>query len=130
MLSRTIATPSPRYHCSIPLSKVSANLLIKLCDLNTYINDEVLTYVITLPVVSRGTFEMFKLIAKTTPLESEAFLCIDTRNNNIIDKAEMCHCKTTTTESYVCTQSYVVMCSDWQETGAVELLEQRGNIVR
>jgi len=50
------------YHCSCSLSKVTANLLNKLSDLHIYINYEVLTYVITLLLVSRGRSEVLKLI--------------------------------------------------------------------
>jgi hypothetical protein len=50
------------YHCSFSLSKVTANLLNKVSDLHVYTNDEVLTYVITLPLVSRGKSEVLKLI--------------------------------------------------------------------
>ena len=134
MLSRTVAPP-------FPLSKVSANLLNKLGDVNLYINDEVLTYVITLPLVSRGKCEVIKLIPISIVLENKGFLYIDTEESilcldqnrqyyMIIDQTEFYRCKTTTTVPYVCTQSYVVMCSDGQETRAVKLLEQRGNIVR
>jgi len=49
------------YHCS-SLSKVTANLLNKVSDLHVHTNDEVLTYVITLPLVSRGKSEVLKLI--------------------------------------------------------------------
>ena len=50
----THSRPSfPKVQFLLPLSNVSANLLNKLGDLNTYINDEVLTCVITLPVGSR-----------------------------------------------------------------------------
>jgi hypothetical protein len=42
-------------------------------------------------------------------------------------EAELYHCKTTTTELYVCTQS-VAMCRHSQETWAVNLLHQRENI--
>jgi hypothetical protein len=45
-----------------PLSNVSANLLNKLGDVNIYINDEVLNYIIILPVFSRGKSEVIKLI--------------------------------------------------------------------
>ena len=74
IISRTLSPPSLlnnavthsgpfyplRYNCSFPLSTVTANLLHNLVDLYTYINDEVLTYVITLPVVSGNTFGVFK----------------------------------------------------------------------
>ena len=61
----------------------------------------------------------------------ESILCLgQTRLYYLmIVEAELCHCKTTTAGSYVCTQSHAVMFSYWQETGVVELLQQRGNIV-
>jgi hypothetical protein len=62
MMSRTVAPPSPKGNIApFPLSNVSTNLLNKLGDLNIYISDEVLTYVINLPTVSRGTFEVIKI---------------------------------------------------------------------
>ena len=66
------------YHCYFPLSKVSFNLLNKLCDLHTYINGEVLTYVITLPVAGGETFE---LIAMSVSLENKEFLYIATEES-------------------------------------------------
>jgi hypothetical protein len=78
------------------------------------------------------------LIAISIALGNKEFLYIDTEESILcldrtrlyylmIDEAELYHCKTTTTGSYVPTQSNAVMCSDWQETGAVKLLQQRGN---
>jgi len=45
----------------------------------------------------------------------ESILCLDQNRQYclMIDEAEMYHCKTTTTESYVCTQSNAVLCSYW-----------------
>jgi len=73
--------------------------------------------------------------------ENKEFLYIDTEQSILcldqtrlyylmIDEAEFYHCKTTKTIPYVSTQSHAVMYSDWQETGAVKLFEQRVNIVR
>jgi len=129
------------YNCHFPQSKVSSNLLNKLGDLNTYIKDEVLTYVIILPVVSRENLGVFKLIAILIILENKDFLyiewaeiilCLDqTRLYCLMtEETELYHCKATTTGSYVLTQIQAVMCSDWQETGVVKLLKHRGNIVR
>ena len=55
----------------------------------------------------------------------QSILCVDQiRQYNLMrDDVELYHCKTTTTVSYVSTESHVVMCSDWEETGVVELLE-------
>jgi hypothetical protein len=85
------------------------------------------------PPCATATGEVIKLIAVSIALGNEEFLYIDREESILcldqnrlyylmIDEAEICHCKTTTNESYVCTQSHAVMCSDWQETGVVELL--------
>ena len=56
-------------------------MLNKLGDLNTYINDEVLTNVITLPVVSREKLGGFKLVAISRVLENKEFLYIEKRDS-------------------------------------------------
>jgi hypothetical protein len=53
-------------------------LLNKLGDLHTYINGEVLTYVITLPVVSGGNIGFYEWIPTPIALENKEFLYIDT----------------------------------------------------
>ena len=80
------------------------------------------------------------MIAISIALGNEEFLYID-REESILcldqtglycmmmEEAELYYYKTATTESYVCTQSHAVLCSDWKETGVVKLLQQRGNIV-
>jgi len=73
MLSRTVASNSPKNHSSFSLSNISANLLNVLGDLNTPIKDEMLTYVITLPVFSRETLGVIKLIAISIVLENKKF---------------------------------------------------------
>ena len=98
-----------------------------------------LTYVITLHLVRRGTSEVTKLIPTSIVKKKimnndieESILCLDQIRHYylMIEEEEMYHCKTTTTGSYECTQSHTAMCSDWQETWAVKLLQQRGNIIK
>jgi len=62
----------------------------------------------------------------------ESILCLDqTRLYNFItDEAELYLNKTTVTGPYVCTQSHAVMSHDLQETRAVKLLQQKGNITK
>ena len=121
------------YNCHFPQTKVSANLLNVLCDLNTYINDEMLTYIINLHYVSREMSGVFRTIAISIALENKEFLYIDREESILwldqvrqyycmIEEAELYHCKTTMTRSYVCTHCHAVMCSDCQETGVVKLL--------
>ena len=79
------------------------------------------------PPCATVTGEVTTLIAISVALEKKEFLYIDreepilcldqTRQYCLmIDEGELYHCKTTTTESYVCTQSHAVMCGYWQET--------------
>jgi len=79
-------------------------MLNKLSDLHTYINDEVLTYVITLPVVSRVAFGFIKLNPVSIVLENKEFLYIDTEESILcvdqirqyylmVDEGRMCVCK-------------------------------------
>ena len=56
-------------------------MLNKLFDLHTYINYEVLTDVITLPLVSRGTFEVINFIAISISFGNKEFLYIDTEES-------------------------------------------------
>jgi len=69
---------------------------------------------------------VFTLIAISTSLENNEFLYIDREESILcldqtrqyylmVDEAEFCHCKTTTTGSHICTQSHAAMCSNWQE---------------
>jgi len=70
---------------------------------------------------------VIKLIFVSIALENKEFMYIDTEESIlyldkyrqhylVIEEAELCHCKTTTTGSYVCTQSHAVMSRNWQET--------------
>jgi len=76
-------------------------LLIKLGDM--------LTYVITLTLVSTETFVVITLIVLSTDLENVEFPYIDIRINIITESVELYHCKSTTAGSCVCTQSHAVM---------------------
>jgi len=48
----------------------------------------------------------------------------------MMEEAELYHCKTTTTGSYVCTQSRAVISRNWQVTSAVTLLYRSRNITK
>ena len=61
-----------------PLSKDSAHFILRLCDLQVYIKNGILGYVILLPLVSRGNFSIYRLIPIPVPLDRSKFLYIDT----------------------------------------------------
>ena len=67
-----------------------------------------LTYVITLPVVSRENLGGFKLIVISRALGNEEFLYIEKKDSILcldqvwlycllVEEEKLCHCKTTTT---------------------------------
>jgi hypothetical protein len=45
-----------------PLCKDSVHLLLRLCDLQVYIKNGILGYVILLPLVNRGNFNIYRLM--------------------------------------------------------------------
>jgi hypothetical protein len=60
-----------------PLSKDSTHLLFRLCELQIYIKNGILGYVFLLPLVSRGTFDIYRLIPIPISLDRSQFLYID-----------------------------------------------------
>jgi len=56
----------------------TAHLILRLCDLQVYIKNGILGYVIQLPLVNRGNFNIYRLIPIPVPLDRTKFLYIDT----------------------------------------------------
>jgi hypothetical protein len=153
ILSPQIASPTPIMDSLIqsmppfpkdvippfPLSKDSINLSYKVCGIHVYINEEMLGYVITLPLIGRGFFQMYKMIPmpillgnnKFAYLETgEANLCVDqTRQHYFeISNEELKDCKATDSLSRICGQDRPLLSSHLQETCVVKLLQQRKEI--
>jgi hypothetical protein len=114
------------------LSKNSANLLYKICDFHVYISEGILGYVITLPLISRGTFKIFKMIPIPAPMEQNKFLYIDTDESILcLDQTRQCYfmitndelegCKILNPNSYTCKQNHPLMSSHSKESCAVKL---------
>jgi hypothetical protein len=61
MESLMSAPAFPKYTIlPFPLSNDSTHLLFRLCELQVYIKNGILGYVILLPLVSRGTFDIHR----------------------------------------------------------------------
>jgi hypothetical protein len=60
-----------------PLSRESINLLYKVCDIHVYIDGGILGYVITLPLIGRGLFKVYKMIPVPIPLGNHKFAYIE-----------------------------------------------------
>jgi hypothetical protein len=119
-----------------PLSKDSTNLIYRIYDVHVYISDGILGYVITLPLVNRENFKIFKMIPTPVVLEPKKFLYIDTDESILridqtrqyyfmITNEELGQCKNTDTDSYICKQRNPLLSS---HSCAVKLLQPRRNI--
>jgi hypothetical protein len=61
----------------ITLSKDSTHLLHGICEVYTYIHNNVLEYVIVLPLVNKGTYDVLRLIPISVTLGEGKFVYID-----------------------------------------------------
>ena len=59
VLIKNVCAVSKDTTLPFPLSKDSALLLLRLCDLQVYIKNGILGYIILLPLVNRGSFNTF-----------------------------------------------------------------------
>jgi len=122
-----------------PLSRDSAHLLLRLCDLQVYIKDGILGYVISLPLVNRGNFNIYKLIPIPVPLDRTKFMYVDTGKPFLwidqarqyyfmMDKGWMDSCKILSVLKYVCKQDQPLLSSHLHENCMVQLLQPRGSV--
>jgi len=122
-----------------PMSKDSTHLLFRLCELQVYIKNDILGYVILLPLVNRGTFDVYKLIPIPIALDRNQYLYIETGKPFLwIDKARQYYflsdgvwtdtCKLLNPMSYVCKQSDPLLSSHLHENCIVRLLQPRTSV--
>jgi hypothetical protein len=104
-----------------------------------YIQDGILGYVILLPLVNRGTFDIYRLIPVPILLNGNQFLYIETGKPFLwIDRVRqyyflkesdwMNSCNLLNSRSYVFKQNQPLISSHLQENCVVLLLQSRGNI--
>ena len=115
-----------------PLSKDSAHFIPSLCDLQMYIKNGFLGYMILLPLVGRGNFNIYRLIPIPVPLDRSKFLYIDTVKSFLwidqarqyyfmTDKGWMDSCKILNSMKYVCKQNQPLLSSHLHESCMVKL---------
>jgi hypothetical protein len=122
-----------------PLSKDSAHFILRLCDLQVYIKDSILGYVILLPLVNRGNFSIYRLIPIPVPLDRSKLLYIDTGKSFLwidqarqyyfmTDKEWMDSCKILNSVKYVCKQNQPLLSSHLHENCMVKFLQPTGSV--
>jgi hypothetical protein len=117
-----------------PLSKDSINLVYKICGIHVYINEGILGYVITLPLIGRGVFQVYRMIPMPISLGRKQFAYIETGEANLcidqtrqyyfeISNEELKDCKIIDFQSRICKQDRPLLSSHLQETCVVKLLQ-------
>jgi hypothetical protein len=138
-LKRSISAFPTETMAPFTISKDSANLLYKICDVNVYAKDGILGHVISLPLISRGVFKTFKLIPLPVSIGQNKFIYIETANKLLYvdqtrqyyfmtDRKELRRCKAIEPTRYICKQTRPLLSSHMQEACAVKLLQPRINI--
>jgi hypothetical protein len=122
-----------------PLSKDLAHLVFRLCDLQVYIKESILGYMVSLPLVNPGNFSIYRLIPIPVPVDRSKFVYIDTGKSFLwIDQARQYYfttdldwkdsCKILNSIKYVCKQNQPLLSSHLHENCAVKLLQPRANV--
>jgi hypothetical protein len=62
------------------LSKDSASVINRICDVHVYISQGILGYVVTMPLVNRGIFKALRLIPLPILTDKNKFVYIETEN--------------------------------------------------
>jgi hypothetical protein len=123
----------------IPLSKDSAYQLLRLCTLQVYIKQSVLVYVISIPLVNKGDFDIYKPIPIPVPSGQKKFVYIDTGRSLLwvdqarqyyflSDKASVERCTIVNTLSRVCEQVQPLLLSHLHDNFLVDMMQSRSSI--
>jgi hypothetical protein len=122
-----------------PLSKDSSNLLYKVCDVHVYIDEGILGYVITLPLIGRGVFKVYKMIPVPIALGNQKFAYVETSESDLcVDQTRQCYfeideelnkCKVIDSQARICKQKRPLLSSHLHETCVVKLLQHRNEIL-
>jgi len=118
------------------LSTDSTSLVYKVCDVQAYIQNGRLTYVVSVPLIDKGEFKVYYLVPVPIPVSPDKLVYIRTEKPVLcIDTIRQCYyfstdqelqvCKETTKQKYVCRQTKPLLSSLMQEECAVRLLKKQ-----
>jgi len=116
------------------LSKDSTNLIYKVCEIQKYLQNDRLSYVVNVPLVCKGEFREYHLVPVPIPVNknkqiyirpAECILCVDkTRQYYYFSSdLELQKIQGDHKKSYVCKQGKPLLYSLVQEECAVRLLQ-------
>jgi hypothetical protein len=100
---------------TFPLSKDSINSLYKVCDIHVYIDEDILGYVITLPLIGRGVFKAYKMIPVPIALGNHKFAYVETGESDLYvdqtrqyyfenDEGKLNKCEVIDSQARICKQ--------------------------
>ena len=123
----------------IPMSKDSVHLLVRLYELQVHVKNGILGYVVLLPLVNRGNFNVYRFIPIPVPLDRTKFLYIDTGKSFLWgDQARQYYfmteegwkdsCKVLNTMQCVCKQNQPLLSSHLHGNCMVKLLQPRRSV--
>jgi hypothetical protein len=130
---------SKGYHSTLPFEQGLNALLLRLCELQVYIKNSILGFLILLLLVNRGTFDIYRLILLPISLDRNQFLYVETDKPYLwIDQARqyyfltekewMGSCNILNPMLYVCKQNQPLLPSHLHENCMVRLLQPRGDV--
>ena len=122
-----------------PLSKNITSLLYQVSDVQVYVRNGRLSYVVSVPLVNKGEFKVYYLVPIPVPVNTDklvyvkiekSIVCVDqTRHYYYFStERELDKCKKLLKQKYVCKQSKPFLSSLVQEECAVLLLQVRRSI--
>ena len=117
------------------LSTDSTSVVYKVCDVQVYIQEGRLSYVVKTPLIDKGEFKVYYLVPvpisvspdKLMYIKTEKpILCIDSMRQYYYFSSdqELQMCKETTQQRYVCKQNKPLLSSLMQDECAVRLLKE------
>ena len=116
-----------------PLSKDTTNIIYKVCEMQVYIQNNRLSYVVSVPLVNKGEFKAYHLVPVPIPVNKDKLIYIRTAKSILcVDRTwqyyysssdlELQKCEDPTKQRYVCKQNKPLLSSLAQEECAVQLL--------
>lgn len=122
-----------------PLSKDSAYLLYKVCGVHVYLYDEILSYVLELPLVNKGNYDVLRMIPVPVALGGGRFVYVDTGSDLLFferarqyyflsTERELSLCKALSKNAFVCAQRHPLLFSHFVDSCVIKMLQPRSSI--